>query len=418
MATSHFDYATCQPFRSWNRLESRPRKSEFDEVLKAAIHDPLWMLTRQWQFGEFQGEDTGSAVFAKIMMETTRVNKFRHRDGSISDYDESVPLETFVERMPVLYDIRFRTTAGQYWLRLLQKRSLSYIPPTPADAYDHATMQKAFASIFLLELPDIDHTNDPSALQVAKARLLSNKLAHQAITGLSGRTPDGVAWYKALQQTGNPVSIPVAVKNHPDWKTAFNDFVLSAANDFIAWFERSHEHPQNVNDSWSPSNLEYSFGCSMPNKGTAGNTVLDAKEYYSGTLDWYAFNLELNSDNNDLFTTDANAATDLVKTEILTVIPSEARFGGMPNSRWWEFEDGSTDLGNITAETTNLAKILLAQFALMYSNDWFIVPYSVPVGAVSEVKGILVTDTFGERTLVEIAGSGCRHAPGRRCALP
>ena len=140
MATSHFDYATCQPFRSWNRLESRPRKSEFDEVLKAAIHDPLWMLTRQWQFGEFQGEDTGSAVFAKIMMETTRVNKFRHRDGSISDYDESVPLETFVERMPVLYDIRFRTTAGQYWLRLLQKRSLSYIPPTPADAYDHVIM--------------------------------------------------------------------------------------------------------------------------------------------------------------------------------------------------------------------------------------------------------------------------------------
>jgi hypothetical protein len=406
MATSHFDYATCQPFRSWNRLESRPRKSEFDEVLKAGIHDPLWMLTRQWQFGEFQGEDTGSAVFAKIMMETTRVNKFRHRDGSISDYDEAIPLETFVERMPVLYDIRFRATAGQYWLRLLQKKSLEYIPPTPADTYDHATMQKAFASVFLLELPEIDHTNDPTALQVAKARLLSNKLAHQAITGLSGRTPDGVAWYEALRQTGNPVSIPGALKNHPDWKNAFNDFVLSAANDFIAWFERSHEHPQNTNDSWSPSNLEYNFGCSMPNKGTAGNTVLEAKEYYSGTLDWYAFNLELNNDDNDLFTTDANAEADLVKTEILTVIPSEARFGGMPNSRWWEFEDGSTDLGNITAETTNLAKILLAQFALMYSNDWFIVPYSVPVGAVSEVKGILVTDTFGERTLVEIAGQG------------
>jgi hypothetical protein len=406
MSTSHFDYSTCQPFRSWNRLESRPRKSEFDEVLKAGIHDPLWMLTRQWQFGEFQGEDTGSAVFAKIMMETTRVNKFRHRDGSISDYDEAVPLETFVERMPVLYDIRFRATAGQYWLRLLQKRSLEYVPPTPADAYDHAVMQRAFASIFLLELPEIDHTNDPTTLQVAKARLLSNKLAHQAITGLSGRTPDGVAWYEALQQTGNPASIPAALKNHPDWKTAFTDFILSAANDFMAWFERSHERPQNANDSWSPSNLEYSFGCSMPNKGTAGNTVLEAKEYYSGTLDWYAFNLELDSNNNDLFTADANAAADLVKTEILTVVPSEARFGGMPNSRWWEFEDGSTDLGNITAETTNLAKILLAQFALMYSNDWFIVPYSVPVGAVSEVKGILVTDTFGERTLVEVAGQG------------
>jgi hypothetical protein len=88
MAAAHFDYATCEPFRSWNRLEARPRKSEFDEVLRAAIYDPLWMLTRQWQFGEFQGEDTGSAVFAKILMETTRVTKFKNRDGTLTAYDE------------------------------------------------------------------------------------------------------------------------------------------------------------------------------------------------------------------------------------------------------------------------------------------------------------------------------------------
>ena len=406
MATSHFDYVTCEPFRSWNRLESRPRKSEFDDVLKASIHDPLWMLTRQWQFGEFQGEDTGSAVFAKIMMETTKVNKFKHRDGTISDYDETIPLETFVERMPVLYDLRFRAAAGRHWLRLLQKKSLDYTPPIPADAYDHETMQKAFAAIFLLELPVIDHTNDTTALQVAKARLLSNKLAHQAISGLSGRTPDGVAWYQALKESGNILSLPATLTGHADWKPAFEDFVLTAAGDFIIWFEKSHEHPASINDSWAPPNLEYSFGCSMPNKGTDANTVLDAKEYYSGNLDWYAFNLELNTEGNGLSLVDSNDKADTIKTEILTVIPSEARFGGMPNSRWWEFEDGSTDLGNITAETTNIAKILLAQFALMYSNDWFVVPYSVAAGSVSEVKGILVTDTFGERTLVEVAGQG------------
>ncbi|MFT3701515.1 MAG: hypothetical protein QM802_04055 [Agriterribacter sp.] len=406
MATSHFDYLSCEPFRSWNRLESRPRQSEFDEVLKAGVHDALWMLTRQWQFGEFQGEDTGSAVFAKIMIETTRVNKFQHSDGTITDYDESLPLETFVERMPVLYDVRFRASAGQYWLKLLQKRSLNYVPPTAADAYNHNTIKKVFASVFLLELPVIDHANDNTALQVAKARLLSNKLAHQAISGLTGRTPDGVAWYEALKATGSTVSLPAAITSHADWKPAFTNFVLSAANEFITWFEKSHEHPGNTNDSWAASNLEYSFGCSMPNKGEVGNTVLEAKEYYSGELDWYAFNLELNTDGTGLAASDATAEADLVKTEILTVIPAEARFGGMPNSRWWEFEDGSTDLGNITAETTNLAKILLAQFALMYSNDWFIVPYSVPAGAVSEVKGILVTDTFGERTLVDVAGQG------------
>ena len=406
MATSHLDYATCEPSRSWNRLESRPRKSEFDEVLKASIHDPLWMLTRQWQFGEFQGEDTASAVFAKIMMETTRVNKFRHRDGSVSNYDESAPMESFVERMPVLYDLRFRARAGQHWLRLLKNTSLGYVPPTPADNYNHTNIQKVFASLFILQLPEIDHTNDNTALQVAKARLLSNKLAHQAISGLGGRTPDGVAWYDTLKKTGNPVALPATLTGRPEWKAAFTTFATEAANEFISWFEKSHEHPVNTNDSWSPSNLEYSFGCSMPNKGGAGNSVLEATEYYSGTLDWYAFNLSLDTDGTGLSKKDAAAEAALVNTEILTVIPSEARFGGMPNSRWWEFEDGSTDLGNITAETTNIAKILLAQFALMYSNDWFVVPYSVPAGAVSEVKGILVTDNFGERTLVEPAGQG------------
>ena len=406
MATSHFDYTTCEPFRSWNRLEVRPRKSEFDEALKVAIHDALWMLTRQWQFGEFQGEDTGSAVFAKVMIETTRVTKFKHQDGTISDYDESIPLETFVESMPVTYDLRFRATAGQHWLRILLNKSITYVPPTINDAYDHTIMQKAFAEIYPFALPVVDHTNDSTALQVAKARILSNKLAHQCMNGLNGRTPDGVSWYEALKQSGNTLALPTELRTHAAWKPAFESFVLSAAEDFITWFEQSHEHPGGAKSTWSPANLEYSFGCAMPNKGTVGNTVLDAKEYYSGSLDWYAFNLELNTEGNELSEINDTDQNDAIKTEILTVVPSEARFGGMPNSRWWEFEDGSTDIGNITAETTNLAKILLAQFALMYSNDWFVVPYDVPVGAVSEVKGILVTDAFGERTLVEIAGQG------------
>ena len=73
--TSH-----CEPFRSFNRIEPRPRTKEFDKVLKAEIYDPLWMLARQWQFGEFKGEDTGSAIFAKVELKTTRINQFQHAD--------------------------------------------------------------------------------------------------------------------------------------------------------------------------------------------------------------------------------------------------------------------------------------------------------------------------------------------------
>ncbi len=408
MGTQRLDARTCEPFRAWNRLEPRPRAYEFDRVLKAEIHDPLWMLTRQWQFGEFQGEDTGSAVFAKVQIETTRVTKFKNRNGVAETFDEKIPLETRVERMPVLYDLRFRARAGQYWLKILAGYGEEYNngSPPPSILYDHEGMKQVFLSVYSFALPEVDHENDSTALQVAKARLVSNKGAHQAITALSGRSMDGVAWYDELQ-SGGVVSLPPAITGHPDFKGAFSAFMLQAAREYVEWFQSSHEHPSSEDDSsWQPSNLEYSFACSMPNKGSEKNTILEASEYYNGHLDWFSFDLNLQDDGTGLGQQDAGDEAANTKTEVLTIIPAEARFGGMPNSRWWEFEDGSTDFGNITAETTNLAKILLAEFALMYSNDWFVIPYTVPAGSLSEVKGIVVTDTFGERTLIKPAGQG------------
>lgn len=397
---------TCEPFRSWNRLEPRPRASEFEKVLKAEIHDPLWMLTRQWQFGEFQGEDTGSAVFAKVQIETTRVTKFKNKNGTVVSFDESIPLESRVERMPVVYDLRFRSRAGQYWLRILSTHGAAYNAASPPVVYNHAAMKTAFINTFAFSLPELDHENDSTLLQVAKAKLLSNKEAHQALTGLAGRSLDGVALYEALT-TGSNVTIPASITTNPAFNPAFNIFMHNAAVQFVSWFESSHEHPTSESDSsWQPSNLEYSFACSMPNKGGVSNTILEAKEYYEGHLDWYSFDLNLRDDGSGLGDPDPADEAANVKTEVLTIIPAEARFGGMPNSRWWEFEDGSTDFGNITADTTDIAKILLAEFALMYSNDWFVIPYSVPTGSVSEVKGIIVTDTFGQRTLVEPAAQG------------
>jgi hypothetical protein len=64
---------SCEPLRVWSRLESRTRQVEFDDALAARIHDPMFLLARQWQFGEFKGEDAGSAVFASIARRITKV---------------------------------------------------------------------------------------------------------------------------------------------------------------------------------------------------------------------------------------------------------------------------------------------------------------------------------------------------------
>ena len=62
---------------TWNRLEARPRTTSLDRALRAEVRDPLWMLTKQWQMGEFRGSDAGSPVFAKLQMDTTRLTKYR-----------------------------------------------------------------------------------------------------------------------------------------------------------------------------------------------------------------------------------------------------------------------------------------------------------------------------------------------------
>src|SRR5688500_6797075 len=53
-------------FAVWMRLESRSRHNDFSRGLEARIADPLWMLARQWQTGEFLAEDVGSPIEATL----------------------------------------------------------------------------------------------------------------------------------------------------------------------------------------------------------------------------------------------------------------------------------------------------------------------------------------------------------------
>ena len=55
---------TIPTITTWNRLEGRPRSQSFECALQAEVRDALWMLTKQWQMGEFRGDDAGSPVFA------------------------------------------------------------------------------------------------------------------------------------------------------------------------------------------------------------------------------------------------------------------------------------------------------------------------------------------------------------------
>ena len=51
---------------TWTRIEQKPRDGTLARGLQAQVRDAAWMLSRQWQLGEFAGEDAGSPVQATI----------------------------------------------------------------------------------------------------------------------------------------------------------------------------------------------------------------------------------------------------------------------------------------------------------------------------------------------------------------
>ena len=83
------------------RLETWPSTIGMLTSLQAPVADPLWMLSRQWQFNEFQGEDAGTPLRIKFALRGTAVDAFRpgaNEQASWQSLDaQAAPLETRVE---------------------------------------------------------------------------------------------------------------------------------------------------------------------------------------------------------------------------------------------------------------------------------------------------------------------------------
>src|SRR5688572_13977372 len=116
------------------RLEPRVRNADMSAGLQARIYDPFWLLTRQWQSGEFQAEDNGSPASARWRGEVSRIS--RYYAGAVNGVVEgerfdgaTMPLETLVEREQVrpeptqLEKLRFAAEAGHQFLRKIGRAS-------------------------------------------------------------------------------------------------------------------------------------------------------------------------------------------------------------------------------------------------------------------------------------------------------
>jgi hypothetical protein len=375
---------TFHTINMWNRLEGRPRKDNFERALKAEIRDPLWMLTKQWQMGEFRMDDAGSPAGAKVHVATTMLNKYKPANFPARSYDsKKEPLEAMVEQQIVpfslfkdkVFSLDLRIMMGRQWIKMLKKSVGNLIDFFLANGYG------------VTSPADPDNKDD--------AFILSQQETWQDFTAAAGRKIDG---YKVYQEILKGTNIGAGSGSEAE--------IAALADDYKDWVEKFFMQPGNAESAWLPSRLEYQFACSAPEGSGEGASekIYKAEEYYSGRLDWFNFSI---TDSEDVDMS-VEGAVDAGVQETLTnsFVPSNIDYGGMPDTRWWTFENNKTYIGDIKPNTHEIGKLLFSEFTLLYANDWFLIPQDVKGGTISHVKGLVVTNVFGERTWINPTGGG------------
>jgi len=356
----------------WNRLEGRPRRTDFTRALKAEVRDPLWMITRQWQMGEFIGEDAGSPVTAKVAWSTDVVTEL-HSAAGVVPYDPNLPLEAVVEARPValtrdgrLHNADLRLALGRRWRRLLERGG-------------HGGRVPDFRTAYRFTAPD------PTAK--ADFPITAHAAAWQTLAAVADRAIDGGALVVHLATAGALASDGLGMVD-PE-----KSQIDGLGAEFLEWARRLYFQPPEGVRTWDPRHLEYGLGVSAPNRDQPA--ALAAPEYRGGRLDWFNFDA--------VATDETHAGGAKQPLEVTSFMPTTAQFDGMPNTRHWAFEEGATNFGDIDPDTTDIAKLLLIEFGLVFANDWFLLPITLPVGSLTAIRGLAVTNVFSERYWIEPA---------------
>jgi hypothetical protein len=360
-----------QTHNTWQRLEPVPLSPDLTFALQATVADPAWMLCRQWQFLEFAGDDGGTPIQVHVEGEVSPITRFASGvvdSGAASRaraYTPDVlPLEVAVERESIrARHPRLVAEAGLHLVRMLRAAGL-------------VATRDAVLAVFPLKLPNASDAGSDTAgrewAQVAQGRAIDARQLAAALTRL--READGAL-------TELPASLEVA--------SGDKSKALDVLGRWLAWYEDAISEPEG-DDAWIPRRLEYSFGIGAT--GSAGEIVLSAQEYVDGALDWHS----VSGGTQSLGTPSTPPSTLSVPPSL----PTPVEFAGKPADRFWEFEDANVNFAMIDAGPTDLARLSMVEFSLVYGNDWFIVPFRMPVGSVFRIKTFTVRDTFGVETVI------------------
>ncbi len=354
---------------TWTRLEPLPREASLERSLQAQVRDPAWMLARQWQVGEFTGADAGSPVQATLAGQLQTLTTYcpGGDPSATMVLDQQLPLEVHVEREDVVLKLRGSVQLGFYFEALVKQ---SVANPNPVIV--------AFRQSFPIAATPPDPTYAP--VDAVRFRTL-----------MAGRVTDGEALYTSAAAVAAGQTPPIPLPS-----VASDSAVAGVLTAFLAYRDSLFSEPPAGDLPWQSEELDYDFSIGSPTP--AQNLLLNAPSFPGGHLDWYSFGMA-NGSANPVATANPAHATPVN----FNFLPNHITFRGVHDPRWWTFEDSVTDFGSLDAQQVDLAKLLVMEFALVYGSDWFSVPIPVPVGNLASISALVVTDTFGVRTLIRPA---------------
>ena len=365
---------------TWTRLEPRSRSDDLTPSLEGRVHDPAWLLGRQWQVGEFVGEDAGTPVRLDLAVQAAPIVAYRAGSQVVAT-SPGTPLDALAGGEPrAAMTLAEAAEAGAELAELLAEQGCS-----PAGV-------GAVVAAHPLPGP-VAGTADDEGLEF--------------LALLAGRLPDAAVLEPVLREAARTGQAPAAL-GVPDGDA---EAAVQAAIAWVAWRDSLERTAPAGGDAWRDDHLEHTFTLGVqPAAGDGTPFALSAPAWTGDRLDWYDLDVDRDAvpparpmDAPPLDPLPGvNPATGRVE---VAGLPAPLGYLGMPAARWWQFEDASVAFAQITAAPTDLARMLVVEFASVYSNDWYLWPLVLPVGAVHTVTRLTVTNTFGESTDAELVPS-------------
>jgi len=370
--------ATTPP--ALTRLEPQSVSGDPRHGADAVVADALWMIGRQWQLGELLGEDAGSPVSVRVQRRALPITAWApagRMDGT--DRDVATPewrawpagatLDELVEHVPragVERGLRWRAETGSQLAQMLGEAG-------------HGDAAAALLTAHPLVL-EPDPSNPDGRL---------DPIAERLFLVLGGTVPDGAA-ARAAVEAGSP-----------GWVTSAGDpaGAGAVAAEWLIWVAGSPD----AGGAWTTTRLEHRFLLRFGHGADA--VVLRATAFGSGAARWHHFEW-VKGATVDL-DGDANLAAIESASDVMLATP--LRYPGMPADRYWQLEENGVDVSNIEAQPHDLARLCLAEFALVSGDDWLAIPVDGLLGAVNQVETVEVTTTFGETVAIPEAADDRRR---------